>query len=90
MTQVDKIINRFLQTPPLKDLTFEELTKVMAHYSYLLDEKGSGSRVLYFNEETKDKLRIHKPHPGNILKTYVVKIVQEKLKELRREQWKIC
>jgi hypothetical protein len=30
--------------------------------------KTSGSRVLFFNEKIGHEIKIHKPHPGNIIK----------------------
>jgi hypothetical protein len=35
--------------------------------------KTSGSAVSFINRDTQQVIRLHKPHPGNIVKAYVVK-----------------
>lgn len=41
--------------------------------------KTSGSRVIFKNEGLKP-IMLHKPHPGNIIKSYALKQVYEYLK----------
>ena len=36
-----------------------------------------------------EKIELHKPHPNNILKMYVVKNIVDKLKEIGVIKWKI-
>jgi len=70
MTRSSKLINRLLARP--KDFTYDELRKLMISLSYIEYSKGmtSGSRVAFYNKETKFILRLHKPHPRNELKEY--------------------
>lgn len=42
--------------------------------------EGSGSRVKFDNGNPLDLINLHKPHPGNDVKTYVIRQVREKLK----------
>ncbi len=77
MSQVEKLIQRLLTTP--KDFTWEELIKVLRHFGYS-ELKNSGSRRKFVNEK-QFLISLHKPHPGNILKTYAIKQVIDHLKE---------
>ena len=65
-----------------KDLTWDELIKILAHYGFEeITKKGKtgGSRVK-FVDDNKNIVNLHKPHPGNIVKSYVIKQIVEKLK----------
>jgi hypothetical protein len=42
--------------------------------------KTSGSRVAFINDQTKHILRIHKPHPKNIIKQYALRFIIDELK----------
>ena len=81
MTKRDKLIEKFLTKPFRKDLTFDELEKLFSVLGYTKKE-GRGSRVRFSNLETGDVFIMHKPHPGNLLKPYVVKELYDKLKEI--------
>ncbi len=81
MTKRDRLIEKFLTKPYRKDLTFDELEKLFSILRYTKKE-GRGSRVRFSNRETGDVFIMHKPHPGNILRSYVVKEVYNKLKEV--------
>ena len=64
-----------------KDLTWEELTKILNSLGYFeTNRKGKtgGSRRKFVNSEM-DILSLHKPHPGNIVKQYVIKQLIQKL-----------
>ncbi len=78
MGKKEKLIARFLTQP--KDFTFDELIRLFAIFGFVLDEKGSGSRVKFENKAKNLQYRVHKPHPSNIIKTYVLKQVAELLK----------
>ena len=81
MSKKDKQIARLLSKP--KDLTFTELSSLLKSLGYIVDTKGktSGSRVAFFNPENLNIIRLDKPHPGNIIKPYLIKYVIDKLKE---------
>lgn len=81
MSKKEKLIEKFMTKPLRNDLTYEELEKLFEMFGYMKKE-GKGSRVRFSNRETGDIFAMHKPHPGNILKSYVVKEVYEKLKEI--------
>jgi predicted RNA binding protein YcfA (HicA-like mRNA interferase family) len=79
MAKHDKLFDKFMKIPPLKDLTFNELETILVHFGF---EKidGSGSRVKFIHKTKNLIISLHKPHPSNILKEYIVKQVQEVLK----------
>jgi predicted RNA binding protein YcfA (HicA-like mRNA interferase family) len=79
MAKRDKLFDRFMKTPALKDLTFNELETLLANLGF---EKidGSGSRVKFVNKASGLIVSLHKPHPSNILKEYIIKQIQEVLK----------
>lgn len=82
MSTKDKLIERFLRQP--KDFTYQELTRLLNGFGYLEEVKGktSGSRVMFFNHNKEHAIMLHKPHPGNIIKAYVMKYVLEELKAI--------
>ena len=73
MSQKDKLIER-LQSKP-KDFTFQEAETLLRHFEYNIISGGKtgGSRTAFFNHKVKDRIHMHKPHPGNILKAYQIK-----------------
>ena len=64
----EKLIERFKNQP--KDFTFDEMEKLLFIFGYVKSDKGktSGSRVIYKNGN-KRPIMLHKPHPGNIIKS---------------------
>jgi len=81
VSRKDKLLKKFLHTPIKKDLTFSELETLLEAYGYVKLE-GNGSAVKFFNKEKNCLINLHKPHPSDILKIYLVKQIQEKLKEV--------
>ena len=79
MTKQEKLLEKFLSKPLRRNLTFRELVTLFQGLGYELINK-EGSRVAFWNKATGDIFDLHKPHPDDILKLYVVKKVQEKLK----------
>jgi len=82
MSKKDKLLKKFLHTPIKKDLTFSELEALLLTLGYAKLE-GSGSAVKFFNKEKNSLINLHKPHPNDILKVYLVKQIQEKLREIQ-------
>ena len=78
MGEIEKLICK-LKTNP-KDFEWKELLKVLAHFGYLEIKKGKtgGSRRKFVNKE-KDVISLHEPHPQKTVKTYVIKLIIEKL-----------
>jgi predicted RNA binding protein YcfA (HicA-like mRNA interferase family) len=83
MSKKEKLIQTFSTKPLRRDITFEEMESLFKLLGYIKKE-GKGSRVRFSNPETGDIFTTNKPHPGNILKTYVVKEVYEKIKEIAK------
>jgi len=81
MSKHQKLIERLLGNP--KDFTYDELKRLLSGFGYVEEQRGrtSGSAVLFYNKETSDKISIHKPHTGNIIKGYIIKLVVEHLKK---------
>ena len=80
MAKVNKLLDKFLEIPIKSDLTYKELETLLIKFGFEKIE-GSGSRVKFIKDNTP--IMIHKPHPGNILKRYVVKQLQEILRGLK-------
>lgn len=76
----EKLIERFKSQP--KDFTFDEMVKLLSILGYTRSEKGktSGSRVIFKNDKNRP-IMLHKPHPGNIIKSYAMKQVLDDLIE---------
>ena len=79
MTKQEKLLEKFFSKPLRRNLTFRELVTLFQGLGYELMNK-EGSRVAFWNKATGDIFDLHRPHPDDILKLYVVKKVQEKLK----------
>jgi hypothetical protein len=82
MSRFDKIVNKLLAKP--KDFTYDELIIVMRGLGYreLTKGKTSGSRVAFINDQTKHIIRLHKPHPKNLLKRYQIDYLINELKTI--------
>jgi predicted RNA binding protein YcfA (HicA-like mRNA interferase family) len=79
MAKIEKLIERLLSNPT--DFTWEELVKVLRHFGFQESKTGktSGSRRRF--TDGKNRFVIHKPHPGNVLKRYMVNEAIDILKE---------
>ncbi|MDR1593401.1 MAG: type II toxin-antitoxin system HicA family toxin [Prevotellaceae bacterium] len=77
MSTKEKLIERFKQQP--KDFTFDELVRLFQIFGFTIDNKGktSGSRLLF--EKNDKSYVVHKPHPSNIVKRYVMKQILDYL-----------
>jgi predicted RNA binding protein YcfA (HicA-like mRNA interferase family) len=80
MSKKDKLLLKFLENPPKKDLTFKELNTLLTYLGFIKIE-GAGSAVKFYNKDKDLLINLHKPHPSDILKVYLVKQIQNKLKE---------
>jgi hypothetical protein len=80
MSQHDKLVEKLLKRP--KNFTYKELCTLLKGLGYSEEERGktSGSAVMFFNQQTLDKIRFDKPHPGKEIKVYILKLVIEHLK----------
>ena len=81
MSKKDKLLIKFLENPPRKELTIKELSTLLLSLNFEKIE-GAGSAVKFYNKEKDLLINLHKPHPSDILKVYLVKQIQSKLKEI--------
>ena len=80
MSKKNKILVRFLSRP--SDFTFDELTQLLGHFGYYIVKSGkTGRSRVSFTDGKDDYIRIHKPHPRNILKLYQIDDVISSLSE---------
>lgn len=54
--------------------TWDELVRLLTEQI-----EGAGSRVKFDNGNVEDLINLHKPHPGNEVRAYVIRQVREKL-----------
>ena len=76
----EKLVERFKKQP--KDFTWDELVRLFSALGFELGNKGktSGSRVIFTKGD--NSYIAHMPHPGSIVKGYVMKQVLEYLSKL--------
>lgn len=73
MIKKEKLIKRFRTQP--RDFTFDEVVTLFLGCGFTLENKGStsGSRVKFYNEIDQNSYIMHKPHPSNIIKGYMMR-----------------
>ncbi len=79
MTTRDKLINRFISKPA--DFTNAELARLLSLFGYT-EVQGTGSRVVFVNGTNNRKIKLHKPHPGKILRRYQLELIEQELRGL--------
>ena len=77
MTKAEKLLDRFLSR--LKDFTYHELLRLLSGLGYK-EQQESGSRIVFSNERINHYIKLHKPHPGKILKRYQIDLIIQELK----------
>jgi hypothetical protein len=78
LSKKDKLRERLFRLP--KDFTWDELTSVLGYYGYeQLPSKGTSARK--FVDGNNHIISLHKPHPGNICKKYVLEIIISAIKD---------
>lgn len=77
MSQKEKLVARFRTIP--NDFTWDEMKRMLRGFGYE-PEEGEGSRV-HFIDGAELKISLHRPHPGNIVKKYVLRQVDDRLME---------
>lgn len=80
MSRRRKLICRFLERPA--DLTWDEMSRLLREFGYEEARGGrtSGSRVAFIHKASGHIIRIHRPHPGRIMKRYQIALVEEALR----------
>jgi len=76
MSKFEKLLVKFLSCPT--DFTYMELRTILKYMDYE-EIEGAGSRICF--KKDRHKIKLHKPHPGNILKRYQLKLVIDELKK---------
>lgn len=80
MGRRDKLTVRFLSRP--RDFEWDELVRLLEGLGYteVRTGKSGGSRRRFVHPEAP-AIALHKPHPGSIVKLYVVDSITRVLKE---------
>ena len=79
MSRKGKLISKLHRRP--KDFTYDELVSLLGYFEYYELKKGKtgGSRRAFVQQDTKHVIRLHKPHPKNILKRYQIDEIIDEL-----------
>jgi len=77
MTKLEKLIKKLLSKP--HDLTWDEVSKILG-FEQIMPGKTGGSRRKFKNNNNI-QINLHRPHPGNIIKTYAIEYIIETLKK---------
>lgn len=79
MSKHNKLLERLLRQPI--DFTWEELVRLLRALGYVEQATGKtgGSRRAFIQTETNAVIRLHQPHPGNVLKQYQVRQIIQQL-----------
>jgi hypothetical protein len=71
MGRREKLVARLKGRP--KDFTWDELVRLLDGLGYIEAATGkTGGSRRRFIHETAPTIALHKPHPGNIVKMYVI------------------
>lgn len=80
MSRRDKLLRRFLGKPA--DFTCDEMSRFLRDLGYEEKKAGktAGSRLAYVHKESGHIIRLHRPHPGKVLKRYQLDLVEAALR----------
>ncbi len=80
MSKIEKLLARLLSRP--SDFTWDELVKLLSHFGYIEIKKGkTGGSRRKFSDDNKHIISLHKPHPENKMKRYMIDQIILILKE---------
>lgn len=74
-----KTYTRLHDRPPPKTITWDEVKSLLVSLG-CTESQASGSRVRFIKDE--EVLRLHRPHPGNVLKRYQIDAVNDFLRNI--------
>lgn len=79
MSKIEKLKEKL--TKSSNGFTFDEMVTLLTSMGFSFHNRGktSGSRVCFTNQ--KVTIILHKPHPGNELKRYQIKQIQDVLQK---------
>ena len=82
MSKYEKAKERIKSKP--KDYTYTEAKNFLNQLGFVEFTKGktSGSRVKFYRQEDQKVIMLHKPHPGDVMKSGAVKDLVEFLQNL--------
>lgn len=80
MSKQKKLLKSFLSKP--NDFSFSEISRLLKGFGYneIKTGKTSGSRVAFYNEHRRHLIRLHKPHPQNRVKRYILDDLEGELR----------
>jgi len=81
MSQQEKLLAKLTTKPEPRDFKWSELATLLGGLGFEL-VKGKGSRRKFYHVGKKTLINMHEPHPQNVLKSYQVREVVKKLKEM--------
>lgn len=81
MSRIDKLVEKLRKEPPPRDFTWNELRSLLSSLGFE-EKQGNGSRVKFIHPSLSYPISLHKPHPGNELKIYIIEQVKGALDEL--------
>lgn len=80
MARKDKLLERLKSRP--KGFTWDEAVTLMSACGFkLMNARGGGSGRMFVHPQTKQKVRLHEPHPQNTLLPYMLDQLIEALKD---------
>lgn len=78
MSRKDKLIAKLKSRP--KNFTWDETTTLMSACNFkLMNARGGGSGRMFVHQATRQKVRLHEPHPQNTLLPYMLSELIEAL-----------
>lgn len=82
MSKKEKLLKRLKLKP--SDFTYDELRTLLNYLGFVESNKGktSGSRVIFLSDSSKKVIRLHKPHPSNVMKEYQIKQIIVQLRKM--------
>jgi len=82
MSKQDKLKQRLLTKP--RDFKYLEAKTLLNSLGFKEYSKGktSGSRVKFYRSQDQKVILLHKPHPGGILKLYMINNLINYLEEI--------
>lgn len=76
------LLNKLSRMPPPRNFTLRELDQLMKLCGCKKFESKRGSGIGYIYPLTKQKVQFDRPHPGNELYLYQIKMVMRFLKSI--------
>ena len=84
VSKLEKLVIKLYSHPRTFD--FKDAKTLLHELDYQLDNKGktSGSRIIF--KKGSDRIILHKPHPRKELLPYQIKQIQDKIKEMNKDE----